>query len=582
MKHTEDLTRYVAEFVDEMAGNGIAHAVISPGSRSTPLAMTIAAHEKLKEWVVIDERSAAFFAHGLAKKTKSPVALVCSSGTAAANYYPAIVEAKQSRVPLLILTADRPHELRDVGAPQAIDQIKMYGDYVKWFHEMALPESSKTMLDYARSKAAQAVDAATRGNPGPVHLNFPFREPLTPDLSLNDVWGKTRSNEHFTFAKGSKVFDESTLNLLLSKLSGKKRGLIVCGPQSDEHLAAAITELAEAWRVPVIADPLSQLRTGQHLKHHIIDSYDAFLRDSEIREMLAADFIIRFGAMPVSKAYLFYLEDQHDALQIVVESEEGYREPTGKKTFFIHADPLQLCRQLSQNKLEIDEDWVWKWETMDEIAGSHLIGANRDVMTEGTAVLTLAEQLPDTGVLYSGNSMAIRDVDSFLVHTQKQVEVLANRGANGIDGVVSSAAGAAASGTSVTLLLGDLSFYHDMNGLLAAKHYNLNLTILLVNNNGGGIFSFLPQAADETYFEALFGTPLHIDFRHAAALYGADYVLAENDEILKDALAQSQQQAGISIIEVKTDRQQNAIWHRKIWDDIIREIKGHDWQEKGL
>ncbi|MDY0393142.1 thiamine pyrophosphate-dependent enzyme [Virgibacillus halophilus] len=271
-------------------------------------------------------------------------------------------------------------------------------------------------------------------------------------------------------------------------------------------------------------------------------------------------------------------------MHFVVETEEGYREPTGKNTFFLHADPQSLCNQLAclAERVDIAEGWLQKWQVMDEIAGSYLTGADQNVITEGTAILSLADKLPDDGVLYSGNSMAIRDVDSFLLQTQKNVDILANRGANGIDGVVSSAAGAAAAGSPVMLVLGDLSFYHDMNGLLAAKHYNLNLTVLLVNNNGGGIFSFLPQASDEKYFEALFGTPLDIDFQHAAALYGADYRLAENHATLEEALEQSRQQAGISIIEVKTDRAQNAAWHREIWDHIIKAIKTHHWQEDSL
>ncbi|MDY0405268.1 2-succinyl-5-enolpyruvyl-6-hydroxy-3-cyclohexene-1-carboxylic-acid synthase [Virgibacillus sp. 179-BFC.A HS] len=577
MSHTERLTRYVAEFVDEMAANGIENVVISPGSRSTPLAMTFVEHEQLKEWIVIDERSAAFFALGLAKKTKKPVALLCSSGTATANYFPAIVEAKQSRVPLIVLTADRPHELRDVGAPQAIDQIKMYGNYVKWFHEMALPEDSEMMLDYVRSKAAQAIDMATEGNPGPVQLNFPFREPLVPDFTIDDMWGKKRNPDKYGFSKGEKVLAPYELQRVLEKLAGKKNGLIVCGPQTDIKLASAIFALAKAWGIPVLADPLSQLRSGKHDKTYIIETYDAFLRDQAIRDMLDADFIIRFGAMPVSKPYLFYLKEQKNTLHFVVEAEEGYREPTGKRTHFISADPATFCEQLARTEMQMDVSWLRKWVTMNEIAEKHLQQHNKDEITEGSAVYSLVESLLHDSTLFTGNSMAVRDVDSFLLQTDKQMEVLANRGANGIDGVVSTAAGAAASGNPVTLLIGDLSFFHDMNGLLAVKHYQLNVTVLLINNNGGGIFSFLPQASEGKYFEALFGTPLNIDFKHAVKLYGGDYCLVENETALQEALAKAQQQTGLSVVEVRTDRTQNAAWHQKIWDAINQEIKAHRW-----
>src|SRR5690625_3845232 len=262
MNHTESLTRYVASFVDELVKNGLTDVVISPGSRSTPLAMTVCEHEGLNEWVMIDERSAAFFALGMAKETKRSVALICTSGTAAANYFPAIVEAHYGRVPLIVLTADRPHELRDVGAPQAIEQIKMFGEYIKWFQEMALPEASERMLAYVRGKAARAVYEGKRGNPGPVHLNFPFREPLVPDFTLDHLWGDHREQSHYPTFDGEKRLTTNQLNELLEKLSGKQRGVIVCGPQVNEELASAITTLASKWDLPVLADPLSQLRAG--------------------------------------------------------------------------------------------------------------------------------------------------------------------------------------------------------------------------------------------------------------------------------------------------------------------------------
>src|SRR5690625_2057247 len=262
MNHTETLTRYVVSFIDELVNNGLTDVVISPGSRSTPLAMTVCEHDGLNEWIMIDERSAAFFALGMAKETKRPIALICTSGTAAANYFPAIVESYYARVPLIILTADRPHELRDVGAPQAIEQIKMYGEYVKWFQEMALPEASDRMLSYVREKAARAVYEAKETNPGPVHLNFPFREPLVPDFTLDHLWGEHREQSHYPTFDGEKRLTTNQLNEFLKKLSGKQRGVIVCGPQVNEELAQAITTLASKWGLPVLADPLSQLRAG--------------------------------------------------------------------------------------------------------------------------------------------------------------------------------------------------------------------------------------------------------------------------------------------------------------------------------
>ncbi|MEN2768326.1 2-succinyl-5-enolpyruvyl-6-hydroxy-3-cyclohexene-1-carboxylic-acid synthase [Ornithinibacillus xuwenensis] len=575
MNHTEALTRYIANFVDELAKSGLTDVVISPGSRSTPLAMTFAEHPDIKEWVIIDERSAGFFGLGLAKQTNRPVALVCSSGTAAANYFPAIIEAYQSRVPLIALTADRPHELRDVGAPQAIDQLKLYGDYVKDFHEMALPESTGTMINYVRTKAARAIHEAMSGNSGPVHLNFPFREPLIPDFSIENLWGEPLADPYHVWHDGRKKLPEALVKQLSEKLQSTKKGVIVCGPQIDEELGEVITLLAEKWGLPILADPLSQIRTGSHSKANIIEGYDAFLRNQEIRNLLKPDYIIRFGAMPVSKAYLFYVKENPGAQQYVVENHLGYREPVGNSTEFIFADPILLCSDLieaSATDTIRDGEWLPLWNKLNSIAKQYTLHASDTTLTEGEAVRRLLEVIPDKSSLYVGNSMAIRDVDTFLLSTSKSIKLLANRGANGIDGMVSSGIGAASSGIPVTLLLGDLSFFHDLNGLLAAKHYHINITILVINNNGGGIFSFLPQATSEKHFEALFGTPLNIDFQKAIEMYGGSYHTPQQADDLNDVLLECYQEEGLSVIEVKTDRNENLQWHRELWEAIEAEI----------
>ncbi|MTW84652.1 2-succinyl-5-enolpyruvyl-6-hydroxy-3-cyclohexene-1-carboxylic-acid synthase [Virgibacillus dakarensis] len=576
MEHTETLTRYIANFVDELVKSGLTEAVISPGSRSTPLAMTIRAHPKLKQWVIIDERSAAFFALGMAKKIKRPVALVCTSGTAAANYFPALVEANYSRVPLVVLTADRPHELRDVGAPQAIEQIKLYGDYVKWFNEMALPEANDVMLDYVRSKAARAVHMAMEGNSGPVHLNFPLREPLIPDFTIVNLWGEKKAQHFHPTIDGVKRLHPSQLKTLISKLQRNEKGVIVCGPQYRDDLPEALTNLAAALQLPVLADPLSGMRAGEHNKDHVIEGYDAFFRDVTIRTQLKPDYIIRFGAMPVSKPYLFYVKEHKNVPQFIVEEHAGYREPAGNKTELVYADAKLLCEDLTRSAAEVNakSTWLEMWQRINSIAKKHLLAQSEaQLLTEGDAVRCMLDCLPEKSSLYVGNSMAIRDVDTFFMTTSKDMTVLANRGANGIDGMVSSGLGAAAGGSHITLLLGDLSFFHDLNGLLAAKHYKLNLTILLINNNGGGIFSFLPQANDkEDHFEALFGTPIDIEFQHAVQMYGGDYYQANSQPELQHAFETSYKKGGLSVIEVKTDREQNMQWHRAKWQAIEHEL----------
>ncbi|MGM8211942.1 2-succinyl-5-enolpyruvyl-6-hydroxy-3-cyclohexene-1-carboxylic-acid synthase [Virgibacillus sp. W0430] len=579
MDYTEILTKYTGNFVDELAQSGLRNVVISPGSRSTPLAMMFAEHEQIKDWVIIDERSAAFFALGIAKESMKPVALLCTSGTAAANYYPAVVEAYYSRIPIIVLTADRPHELRDSGASQTINQINMYGDYIKWFHDMALPEASEQSLSYVRSKASRVIYEACSGNKGPVHLNFPFREPLVPDFNVTDFWGKRNERRPYhAMMSGEKKLSVTDLEKLAASINGYKKGVIVCGPQVDQQLASAIVKLAAAWNIPVLADPLSQLRAGSHSKEQIIEGFDAILRYPAIRNRLKPDYIIRFGAMPISKNYLFYVKEMQNVQQFVVEVHSGSRDPAGNATQFIYSDPVTLCDDLRNHSSATDNlnrEWLAEWQQLNQSAKKHLMNQMDDQgeLTEGEAVKCLFEAIPMHSCLFVGNSMAIRDVDTFFMATEKNISIHANRGASGIDGVVSSALGTAASATkAATLIIGDLSFYHDLNGLLTAKQYDLNLTILLLNNNGGGIFSFLPQAKHERNFEKLFGTPLHIDFEQAINMYDGKYSVADTPEKLKRLLALSYAQSGLSVIEVKTDRNANVQWHRDKWSRIEKEL----------
>lgn len=575
MTHTENLTRYIAQFVEQLAQNGVRDVVMSPGSRSTPLAMTFTAHETIKSWVNMDERSAGFFALGIAKQTNRPVALVCTSGTAAANYYPAIIEAYYSRVPLLVLTADRPHELRDVGAPQAINQLRLYGEYTKWFQELALPEGSKEALAYIRSIAARAVHVANSPNKGIVHLNFPLREPLVPDFSLPHLWEEQITSSYLRMEQGSKRLSQDQLYQLHEQFSHFKQGIIVCGPMETQSAQAEIIALAEAWQIPVFADPLSQLRQGNRDHSCIIDSYDAILKEATIRYTICPEFVIRFGAMPVSKPYTLWLREHPEIAHYIVEESEGFRSPVGERTTFLYTDPANFCSSLMALSVpSFERKWLLKWQQFQKYASDVLRERDTTTITEGHAVVDLVDQIPDHSTLFIGNSMAIRDVDTFWFSTEKTIRMLANRGANGIDGVTSSALGAATASKRVTLLIGDLSFFHDQNGLLMAKQYGLNITIILVNNNGGGIFSFLPQAKEQVpYFEALFGTPLNLELFHVVQLYQGYYTNPKNWEDYRQELKQSYQRPGLTVIELQTSREQNASWHEQKWNKISDYIK---------
>jgi 2-succinyl-5-enolpyruvyl-6-hydroxy-3-cyclohexene-1-carboxylate synthase len=577
METTKALTEYTAAFVDELARTGITEVVISPGSRSTPMALLMADHPNIHVHMIIDERSAGFFALGMAKAKRRPVALLCTSGTAAANYLPAIVEAYYSRVPLIILTADRPHELRDVGAPQAIDQIHIYGKYAKWFVDVALPEESEDMKRYVRTIAERASAIALSPPVGPVHLNFPFREPLVPDLSDKTVWNKGEKikRRFVSVTAGKPSLTEEDFQLLSQTLKQYKNGLIICGSLDLPGFPEAVTKLAEKLQFPILADPLSQLRAGNHDKRYIIDGYDTFLRNAEAQQQLMPEVVIRFGAMPVSKVLFTYLKNHPQIYQIVVDGEGGWRDPTLLADEMIYCHEVEFCQGLLQAIDEIPEnaEWIQKWCHLNQYTKKHLEKfSEEENLFEGKVFTELLNIMPDKCLLFVGNSMPIRDLDTFFTVNEKNIRILANRGANGIDGVVSTALGASVADTPLILVIGDLSFYHDLNGLLAAKLHGLKATIIVINNDGGGIFSFLPQAKEKKHFELLFGTPLGLNYEFAVKMYEGDYARVHSWEDFRDKVSQSITSNGLTVIEVPTNRQENAEMHRNLWNTVSQEI----------
>lgn len=575
---------FVDAFVDELAHAGVEHAVVCPGSRSTPLALTLARHPHIRLWMHLDERSAAFFALGLAKGTGVPVALVCTSGTAAANFMPAIVEARQARVPLLALTADRPPELRDCGAPQTIDQIRFYGAQVKWAVEMPVPEGGETMLRFARTTAARAAATAAESPSGPIHLNFPFREPLVPpagtplpDGARGDRGGRRPCVR--VRAVGAAPAP-SEVERLATQLAGAPRGLIVCGSLEDEPGATApIAALGRALGYPILADPLSGLRCGPHDRALVVDAHDAFLREPRFVAAAAPQVILRFGAMPTSKPVLQYLQRHPDACHILVDR-AGWRDPTLLAAEMLRAGAGPLCEALLAACAQApDAEWTALWREANRRARVAIeeVLSQIEEPFEGRAMAELAGLLPDGATLFAGNSMPVRDIDSFFHGDERRIRILGNRGASGIDGVTSTALGVAASGGPVVLAIGDVSLYHDLNGLLAAALHGISLTVVLLNNDGGGIFSFLPQAdlpADDRGdpFEALFGTPHGLDFAHAAALYGATFSRVASWVEYRRAVARGVEGDGLHIVELRTERARNVALHRRVWPAVSAAI----------
>jgi 2-succinyl-5-enolpyruvyl-6-hydroxy-3-cyclohexene-1-carboxylate synthase len=616
---------YVGAFVDELQRAGVRNVVICPGSRSTPLAMAFAAQPGMRIWMQVDERSAAYFGLGMAKRLCQPVALLCTSGTAAANFMPAVVEAKLTHVPLLVLTADRPHELRDNGAPQSIDQNRLYGTYVKWFVEVALPEATNVALRYIRTIAVRAA-ASVQANPaGPVHLNFPFREPLTPEpipgqslppVAQRDLvaWQGRPDNAPFVEVREAPldVPAATTMGYLMDTVRRARRGLIIVGPNEDLALVEPIVRLARRLGYPILADPLSQLRCGDHDRVMVLSSYDAFLRIDSFIESAQPELILRFGAMPTSKPLLLYLKRYASCPLVIIDGHGGWEEPTQFASELFHANPAALCQSLltlldqsEEIQPSVSQAWLTTWQDADKVTRQTLQHAVQDFneLFEGRVFTELAGLLPDGTTLYTGNSMPVRDLDTFFWCSEHRIRIMGNRGASGIDGVVSSALGASAGAgpnEPTVLVLGDLSFFHDLNGLLAARLYQLDLIIVLINNDGGGIFSFLPQAAYPEHFEQLYGTPTGLDFRLAVQMYGGQFhkvppfttaetkssrasgvaVVDNKDESweqFRKAVSQGLNTGGLHVIEVPTERTSNVKMHRQLW-----EVIGKTLEERGI
>jgi 2-succinyl-5-enolpyruvyl-6-hydroxy-3-cyclohexene-1-carboxylate synthase len=580
----EALGAAVSTLVGELAAAGIHHVCACPGSRSTPLAIEVARADShgIKLWMHLDERSAAYFALGLARTLREPVGLLATSGTAAANFLPAVAEAWLSRVPLVVLTADRPHELRDNGAAQTIDQLALYGHHVKWSFDMPEPDATQlaTQLPHLAALAARAVSTACAEPPGPVHLNWPFRDPLVPVRASVDTHIPA-DRRHVRVTNPLLAPSPALARDLATSLRDHSRGLFVVGPQDDLDLAEPLTRLAARLGYPILADGLSGVRFGPHDRSLVIDTFDAFLRDTSIAQQLTPELVVRIGAIPTSKPLLQFLDSLKAAQHIVVDA-GGWRDPSSLATDLLHVDARLLCIALDQAldaQSPADPRWAANWQAVNA-AGRRAIDAHFAAdpeLSEGKIFALLGELLPDDALIYAGNSMPVRDLDSFLTQSDTRLRCLSNRGANGIDGVVSSALGAAAAGTGpVVLVIGDVSFYHDLNGLLAARKHGLDLLVILVNNDGGGIFSFLPQADTgglDEQFELLFGTPHGLSFRLFVEGYAGDFERVDDWSAFSSAVARGVQRGGLRVVEVPSERNRNVLQHRAVWRSVAEALR---------
>ena len=602
------MNEYIAALVDEFYQLGVRHAVFSPGSRSTTMAMLFTEYEGFETYMNIDERSASFMALGIAKAHKEPTVLVCTSGSAVAHYLPAILEAQYSGVPLIVLSADRPHTLLHVGAPQTVDQQKIFGTAVNYYEELAVPQEDH-YYTYPRQVARKAYMKAMDIKKGPVHINVPLFEPLVPELdhkhfeagrspykvfkpNYGDVFSyQNRSNNTSNPSNVSKASNVSytkntTDNNSNPLLVQYKKVLILAGPQIDVNEVESIHSFAENLQAPILADPLSNVRRWhktdaiddnhefninrsndtdmtqkKQFSDVVISTYDAFLADKELWPVLKPDCVIQFGQMVVSKRVQQMVASWDNVEYIEINPTMDSMNPTGKTTIHMQAS-IDMFTHLYAVKKESNA-YLNSWQRLEVAGKAQLSTAIEEPSCfEGRTIRELQQHIPDNSQLLVANSMTIRDFDYFWFSGESDAVLYGNRGVNGIDGIVSTALGLATNGQPTYLVTGDLSLFHDLNGLAVAKTHNLNLTIILHNNDGGGIFEYLPQKGTK-HFDYLFSTSQGLDYSGAAKLYGCGHTKISSPDELSHVLAKVSTESGVHIIEIPTDREYSRQLHRK-------------------
>ncbi len=605
------MNEYIAALVDEFYQLGVRHAVFSPGSRSTTMAMLFTEYEGFETYMNIDERSASFMALGIAKAYKEPTVLVCTSGSAVAHYLPAILEAQYSGVPLIVLSADRPHTLLHVGAPQTVDQQKIFGTAVNYYEELAVPQEEH-YYTYPRQVARKAYMKAMDTKKGPVHINVPLFEPLVPELdskhfeagrspykvfkpNYGDVFScQNRSNNPSNPSNVSKASNvsytknttDNSTNNTNPLLAQYKKVLILAGPQIDVDEVESIHSFAACLQVPILADPLSNVRRyhktdaiddnhefainrsndtnmiqKKHFSDVVISTYDAFLADKDLWPVLKPDCVIQFGQIVVSKRVQQMVASWDEVEYIEVNPTMDSMNPTGKTTIHMQAS-IDMFTHLFAVKNEFNA-YLNRWQRLEVAGKAQLSTAIEEPSSfEGRTIRELQQHIPDNSQVLVANSMTIRDFDYFWFSGESDAVLYGNRGVNGIDGTVSTALGLATNHQPTYLVMGDLSLFHDLNGLAVAKTHNLNLTIILHNNDGGGIFEYLPQKGTK-HFDYLFSTSQGLDYSGAAKLYGCGYTKISSPDELSTVLAKVSKESGVRIIEIPTDREYSRQLHRK-------------------
>ena len=557
---------WASVLVETLARVGVRQAVISPGSRSTPLTVQLAAHPQFEAIPVLDERSAAFFALGLARRSHRPVVLLCTSGTAGANYFPAIIEARESGVPLLVITADRPPEMRECRSGQTIDQQKLFGGYVNHYHELAVPEADVALLRYLRQTVAHATERTQWPVGGPVHLNAPFRDPLPPvaDKLAEALRGKVTAKffAHLRDEGGSALAAGPAVPPYRTLRAG--RGLIVAGQvrvADAASYARAVGALARKLGWPVLADALSPLRNFSSLVPGLVTRYDVIARSAELTAELAPEQVVVLHDWPTSKPLRQWLAGAERPTIFVTDRADNPDALHGA-TLVVRAGVAQFAAAVKAQRAP--RSWVQRWSALDRVIATRLArGLAAAPEFEGNVAALLPRVLPKGSAVMVANSMPVRDAEYFWPANDRGHVVHCNRGANGIDGTLSTAVGLAHGGAPTVLLTGDLALLHDTNGFLLARELRGSLTVVVINNEGGGIFGHLPVAQFEPPFERFFATPQTVDFARLASAYGVKHRVVRSPAELAKLLAQPPR--GLRVLEVQTDRRADAETRKRLF-----------------
>jgi 2-succinyl-5-enolpyruvyl-6-hydroxy-3-cyclohexene-1-carboxylate synthase len=566
-------TLWASILAETLSRCGLTTTIVCPGSRSAPLAVAFAQHPHIEAIPVLDERSASFFALGIAKRTHKPVVIVCTSGTAGANFYPAVIEARESRVPLLILTADRPPEMRDCNSGQTIDQQKLFGQYVKHYSELATPSVAR--LDYLRQTIAQAYHQALYPTPGAVHLNLPLRDPLAP-ISQPEIaaLAETFPEDFFQHLSSQSPINSSWD---IPAAWYDRQGIIIAGvaaPTNPEFYVSQIAKLSRTLGYPVLAEGLSPLRNYANLQTHLITTYDKILRTPALAKTLQPEIVIRIGEMPTSKVLREWLTKCQPQTWIISESSRSI-DP-------LHGRSQQIFATISDLKVPLKKgdlgglplppptDYRQTWSIAEQKTRytiDQTLNATSQLLESKVAWL-LSQTLPQNSQIFISNSMPVRDVEYFWQPNDRHIHPFFNRGANGIDGTLSTALGVAHHGQPTVLLTGDLALLHDTNGFLIRQYFQGSLTIVLINNNGGGIFGMLPIAQFDPPFEEFFSTPQNINFANLCQTYEIEHTIIQDWQHFEQCLSRIAIN-GIRILEIKTDRHHDTQWRKQFFQNPL-------------